>query len=801
MRSEVCFKIDMNKIILSSESKCYKTSLFAKETDFILSLDKLILKLWECIIKNVVEIQSLKSQEYQIKCFNANFYFRFGSVCGKNFQPNDVIFTKLTNQNNEKILNENYFYQKLVGLNQLDVIITSSKNKSENFEKIYGVYDADFMNFPQLNKIQQDIVTTENRNIIVQGVAGSGKTNICVSKIIYCACKEYSGKVLYTTYSKSLLNETKDKIEIFKYNLNSFLNKLKKNSLIFLDFNHKKAIENRLNIFFSEEDDENILLKIEKIISYLQNKVDFLLIEELYEVATNIKPEIADEKHFVNIYLKNIGNHTLSTKLEKLKNISSEVIYKEIYGLIFGCFNLSNQKQMLTIAEYAEKRKGSFNSIECECIYSVAKDYLFYLQANNLTDNNFLSRQLIEQKNITPYSLAIIDEVQDFTEVNLCLFKLISRKMFCVGDALQMINPTFFSFAYLKRLMYEEDISKVSKMQNNYRNTKKLQNVIENLNQINTKLFGKHNFVVEGKSVESGINSLCIKVTDKKFINNLKNKAYNGLTIITANIQEKNKLKSFLPKYEILTVAEIKGLERENVILYNLLTGNQSKWNLLINKNLNRKSANENSVFRYYFNLFYVGLSRAKQNVFVVEEQENTLFTMFFNNNFEKLSTERTLETIEQGIPVFEINEKEVKLRINEFLQAGQFENARFLVSKLQDPIDQVGQNEKINIFENYVQHGKNQQAGIMLWKIGFFEDAKKQFMLSNNPELVELVDSCIGNGGKLSMNILPYYVKFKDNPMVTDVIQQVIFEDIEKMEKKQKEIEKFLSEVNKNGK
>lgn len=34
--------------------------------------------------------------------------------------------------------------------------------------------------------------------------------------------------------------------------------------------------------------------------------------------------------------------------------------------------------------------------------------------------------------------------------------------MFCVGDALQMINPSYFSFAYLKKLMYDEDLTSVA---------------------------------------------------------------------------------------------------------------------------------------------------------------------------------------------------------------------------------------------------------------------------------------------------------------------------------------------------
>lgn len=622
------------------------------------------------------------------------------------------------------------------------------------------------------------------------------KTNICVAKIIFSACKEYRGKILYTTYSKSLLNDVKEKIEIFKFNLKSFLNNFKNNSLIFLDYNHKKAIENRLNIYFSSEDDENIQHKIEKIILFLENNVDFMLIEDLYKININSKINIANEITFTNEYLKNIKNHLITTKFDKLKNFSNEVIYKEIYGLIFGSCS-EDESELISLQEYQNKRIGSFNLTECECIYAVAKDYFEFLLENKLSDNNLLSREIIKENHkINIYSLAIIDEVQDFTEINLKMFKSISRKMFCVGDALQMVNPSFFSFSFLKNLLYEQNISAVAKLKNNYRNTKILQDVIENLNEINVKLFGKHNFVVDGTSVESNIKSLCIKSNEKNFINELKNKNYSGLTIITANEADKNNLKNILPDFEILTVSEIKGLERDNVILYNILSSNQEKWQLISNKKLNRKIANENSVYRYYFNLFYVALSRAKLNVIVVEEHDNLIFSSFFNKNFENLPSKSIFNIIEENVPVFEVNEKELKSRINEFLQHAQFDNAKFLIYKLSDKTDQIAQLQKVDIFENHVFKGENQQAGIMLWKIGFYEEAKKQFMISNNPELVELVDACIGNGGKLTMNILPYYVKFKDNQMVIDVIQQVIFEDFSKIDNKQKEINKKFSEV-----
>ena len=62
----------------------------------------------------------------------------------------------------------------------------------------------------------------------------------------------------------------------------------------------------------------------------------------------------------------------------------------------------------------------------------------------------------------------VIDEVQDFSQVNLILFKEIALKIFCAGDALQMINPSYFSFRYLKNLLFEKDVMSVLELKNNF---------------------------------------------------------------------------------------------------------------------------------------------------------------------------------------------------------------------------------------------------------------------------------------------------------------------------------------------
>ena len=250
-----------------------------------------------------------------------------------------------------------------------------------------------------------------------------------------------------------------------------------------------------------------------------------------------------------------------------------------------------------------------------------------------------MSRALLNAISSPVYSVAVVDEVQDFTQVNLCLVKKLARKLFCVGDALQMINPSYFNFGYLKSLMYG-DVTGVEELTHNYRSTQKIESIAEKLGEMNIGRFGTHSFVLKGRSVASPLDSSAVFVKDKNFVYSLDDKKYENATIVVASERKKEKLKKSLGKIEILTVAEAKGLERNTVILADVLSDSIDKWQYLENLSLNRKTADENSVYRYYFNLFYVGISRAKQHLFVCEREYPKSFESLFNEKFERKNKE-----------------------------------------------------------------------------------------------------------------------------------------------------------------
>lgn len=814
MDIEYSIEVNTGKQILSSDTKIYKTERFFYQTKKLAGIDKFILKISESLqsfardLKEKYDNQTDDTNCFKVetvdKSFSYLFKFGFQIQNNENIGPYDIVFFSdecgfEDLKSNDQRINSYMRAAKIFKITVKDWVTDASEL---DFNKVYFISNAEYVNLPMLSFKQQELVEIENQNVLVQGVAGSGKTNICISKIIFVACRNYTGRVLYTTFSRGLLIDTKNKIELFKNNIKQFIEDYRNNRIVFLDKNHKTAIENRLGIFLIVDNEVNLLKKLDKVVQFLENNVDYYLIEDIYKREFNELPDVSDESTFVKEFLKNVNDHQLKSRLDKLKNISRSIIYKEIYGLIFGSY-IDDQKEMLELEEYKKKRENSFSSQECEVIYGIAKLYAEYQKSQNLYDNNKFSRKLLQNsQKIKKYSLSIIDEVQDFTEVNLNLFKKISIKMFAVGDALQMINPSYFSFAYLKRLMYDEDLTNVAELESNYRNNKRIVEILDDLSSINTKQFGTHSFVLTGKSVDSDAITNVVYSTDESFVNKLKNQKFENFTILVNDLKQKQELRELFKKQEILTISEVKGLERDTVLLYNILSSNNDKWKTLEEFNINHKQADENSVYRYYFNLFYVAVSRAKHNLFVFENEKIKLFDEFFDSNFEKLTGSETYQRFTEVISKIEIDDDEILERIAEFIKLGQFDNARFYADKFEDDVIRVQQNEKIEAFEKFVFKGRNKDAGIKLWKAGLVQEAKEQFAISGDTKLVEFLENLEGkNKATLDAEIVKFYVDFDDNDEAQKLIVDVVKADLEQMRESHRIIKEKLKNFNKNFK
>ena len=507
--------------------------------------------------------------------------------------------------------------------------------------------------------------------------------------------------------------------------------------------------------------------------------MEYCLIEDVYREYFTPRA-VAGEGVFMNEYLGG-GKFRLSGALERIKNISPEIIYKEIYGMIFGKYEQDAPQEMMGKEEYIEARVESFTRRECEIIYSIALDYAEFLKKNNYTDNNLMSREILSKVSSPKYSVGVVDEVQDFTQVNLCLLKALCRKLFCVGDALQMINPSYFNFGYLKRLMYG-DVTGVSELKHNYRSTQRIEQIAEKLGEMNIQRFGTHSFVLKGESVPSPLPSGAVFVKDKNFIPSLGEKRLENLTVVVGSQKKKEKLKKMLGKTEVLTVAEVKGLERNTIVLADILTDNAEKWRYLHEMTLNRKTADENSVFRYYFNLFYVGISRARQYLVVSESDYPKFFDKLFDECFERKNRDAALAFLREIAGKAELDDDEFIERIEKFCALEQYANARSTADRLSSDELRAKQLVYISVHEKYLRYSKFREAGVEYWRHGMDSEAREMFTRSGDEKLFPLMDACLKGGSALDPEIVRFYTLVEDNDLAKNIILETLHSDCQEI-------------------
>jgi len=763
-------------MVLSSQNSVYKTQRFLGLTRHFSKIDLFLSKIADNILsKKMLGDLNTKQSSFFVSINNDKIYFVV--------KDNDIIFISYEGHDAFIRKGDARFFD-LSKKDDLEIYISNTASTlvpDTDLKKLYRLTDSNFVHFPLLDSVQESIITTENENMLVQGVAGSGKTNLCIDKIVYSASRGYAGRILYSTFSRGLLADTRLKVNEFNKQIKILLSAFESNSITIIGDSLTRAIENKLGLRLKVAPDK-VIDKLKQIINYLDTSVDYLLIEDIARQNYG-EITIADENYFSTKYIKSIKNHQLTSRLQKLSHLSNEVIYKEIFGLILGGSKQESPKALITLTDYIALRKDSFNANDCETIYTIAKDYLLHLKNNNLSDNNTLSRKMLNlEKAAGEYSLIVLDEVQDFTQINLQFFKSITLKMFCVGDALQMINASYFSFSYLKRILYQKDLSSTAELISNYRNSKLIADIAVNLSDLNAKWFGVHRFLLKNKPLDTYAKSEAAFVSDKNFVSALANEKSSSYTVVVATNKEKLVLREKLPKAEVLTVSDIKGLERDNIVLYNLTSINQDKFAAFSRANISRKTADENSVYRYYFNLLYVGISRARQKLYVFEENKVDIFKDFYSTNFKVLDSLTAAKNLQVSSDKLESEQDELIDRVEEFIKLGQYDNARFTANKIVLERDKKEQLAKIEVFEHYISKGRHKDAGIKFLQYGLYSSAKEQFDTVNETVLSNLAASCEGSDNELGLEVINSYIELQDNEEVRKIIVGLVQSDLQKM-------------------
>ena len=302
--------------------------------------------------------------------------------------------------------------------------------------------------------------------------------------------------------------------------------------------------------------------------------------------------------------------------------------------------------RMLTESEYASvsEELSSVEQAKRAVVWNICKRYDVFLKENNLYDENDLVRMMFGQgiSAETKYDLTVIDEVQDYSELQLFLIRALTEgnKIVFAGDEHQNTNPASFSESRLKSLFYLGKKAKLKtvRLRKNFRCQQGIIDITNALADVRRTAIGSGS--AENEAPEEAIRrsdafpnrlaysesnlASCIcelipypravfLVPDQSAKDGLLSLINQQKDSITTRIGEDKFIARL--KSAVFTVAEIKGVEYEYVVCYDLIGTYIKIWQKILS------GVHQQTKYRYYFNLLYVAMTRAQEYLCIVDKR------------------------------------------------------------------------------------------------------------------------------------------------------------------------------------
>jgi len=317
-------------------------------------------------------------------------------------------------------------------------------------------------------------------------------------------------------------------------------------------------------------------------------------------------------------------------------------VFEEFKGVLTGS---TPESAYLSRAEYLKLgvKQSIFLQEEREQVYDLFTKYLEFMQEKGFYDANIISYDYLQQ--VTPrYDFIVVDEVQDLTTVQLQLIlKSLNMPhdfMLC-GDSNQIVHPNFFSWSKIKTLFYQQkssgapqDIIRI--LNTNYRNSPEVTEVANRLLKIKNSRFGaidrESNYLVKSNAqVEGQVMLLADNETQRQDLNQ-KTQQSTRFAVIVMHPEQKATAKQYFNTPLIFAVQEAKGLEYENVVLYNFVSTDTERFRA-ITRNVTPedlvgeltyarakdKTDKSLEIYKFYINALYVAMTRAVKNIYLLE--------------------------------------------------------------------------------------------------------------------------------------------------------------------------------------
>ena len=469
--------------------------------------------------------------------------------------------------------------------------------------------------FYYLNKLisfdhQQELIYQEKLPLVMIGSAGSGKTMLSLEKI-----KTLTGRILYVSLSAFLVDNAR---------------------------NHYYSAN------YSNEDQE----------------IEFFSVGEFIASINIPHGKVIDLSRFKQFFMRYQNSYKNNLRL----NIDQ--VYEEFRGTLTGN---DITKAYLSKEDYLNLgvKQSLFDLSVREQIYDLFLKYLDYLKKNQNYDPNIMAYNTLPSV-VAKYDYLIIDEVQDLTNIQIKLLLSALKTPFnfiLCGDSNQIIHPNFFSWAKIKTLFYQAQESNqnhanmlniqpsniVTILANNYRNSRAIVDIANKVLKIKQKQFGsidkESNYLVESVVEKQGKIFLLNKKAQEIQNLNRNSRRSTKYAIIVLNDELKEEVRKIFDNPLVFSIHEVKGLEYEHIILYNIIAYAKQQFNdiasgllpedlqqELVYVRAKDKKDKSLEIYKFYINAFYVAITRAIDELYIVEENLDHPFLKLLDLNQYMLS-------------------------------------------------------------------------------------------------------------------------------------------------------------------
>lgn len=465
-----------------------------------------------------------------------------------------------------------------------------------------------------VNTIQEEqnkvIRNTEDKNLIVEGIAGSGKTSVALHRIAFLLYRipnlTSSNVVVFTpnkVFSEYISNVLPELGEDNAYDMTFY-------DLLCQNINEYKDIENFTDFisrYYKGNVDNYDIIKykqsdeiIKDINNYINNLLSTIKFNNKLEYDNFIEIDTEELNNMLNYKynrfplferIKEISKRIASNNYEgSTKNASSiEKKLKELLNIKLDLKDIFNNFYQSEYSKYKDKVNDKYLYYEDACIFLYIKSLLVGFNTNHVIKE------------------IVIDEAQDYNKLQYLIIKKTFKtsNYTILGDTNQTINP-YYKYDSLEELTSIFESSKYITLTKTYRSTGKIidyTNKILGLNHVTAIRNDKASDIIFRNNITK--NDF---LTD---INNLKTIS-KSIAIITKNDKEAEKVYNMLKDdLDIMLIDGFGHIKRDLVVVPSYVAKGLEFDSVIIYTDEDNKYQEKDKY------LFYVACTRAQHNLII----------------------------------------------------------------------------------------------------------------------------------------------------------------------------------------